>query len=65
MNSENKIRQLHAVFSKAIDVTIDSIGPPEVEKYFGDIKSDFSGGQIENTLMNKLNRSRESIEVST
>jgi hypothetical protein len=63
MSSENKIRQLHVVFSKAIDVTIDSIGPTEVDKYFGDIKNDFSG-QIENTLMNKLNRSRESIEVA-
>jgi hypothetical protein len=62
MSSEIKIRQVHAVFSKAIDVSIDSLGPAELEKYFGDIKNDF-GGQLENVLMNKLNRSRESIEV--
>lgn len=62
MNPSDKIRQVHAVFSKAIDVTIDSIGPNEVDRYFGDIKHEF-GGQLENTLMNKLNSSRENIEV--
>lgn len=63
MSSDIKIKQVEAVFSKAIDASIDSIGPNELDKYFGEIKNEF-GGNIENALRNSLSHSRVNLQVS-
>ena len=62
MTTELKIQQTHAVFSKAIDATISSLGTTEIDKCFGDIKEEF-GGQLESALANNLNRARNNLEV--
>ena len=60
--SEAKIAQMKAVFAKAVDVTINSVGPRDLEDCFGDLRGDF-GASMDNALLHSLSRSRERLEV--
>mmetsp|Transcript_10052 Transcript_10052/g.15216 ORF Transcript_10052/g.15216 Transcript_10052/m.15216 type:complete len:166 (+) Transcript_10052:74-571(+) len=56
-----KLAQLNAVYSKAVDVTLGSVGPNDIEKVFGDIKGDF-GASMSGALVQTLGRTRDRLE---
>ena len=58
-----KLAQLNAVYSKAVDVTLGSVGPNDIEKVFGDIKGDF-GASMSGALVQTLGRTRDRLEVN-
>lgn len=61
MSSARKQR-LDAVFTKAIDMSVNGVGEPELEECFGGIKAKF-GAQLQNQYVNMIAKTQRSMEV--
>lgn len=57
-----KMQRLTAVFLKAMDVSISSIGREEVRQCFGTL-AEKNGNIVEKCLINELERTRNALEV--
>jgi hypothetical protein len=57
-----KMQRLTAVFLKAMDVSISSIGREEMKQCFGTL-AEKNGNIVEKCLINELERTRNTLEV--
>ncbi len=57
-----KINQLQLVFSKAMDVTFESLGPKDIKNCFGELAVDF-GASLDGQLVQNLALSKNRLQV--
>ena len=57
-----KVNQLQLVFSKAMDVTFESLGPSDIKNCFGELRSEF-GNSLDGKLVQQLALSKNRLKV--
>jgi hypothetical protein len=62
-DARQKVNQLQLVFSKAMDVTFESLGPSDIKNCFGELRSDF-GNSLDGKLVQQLALSKNRLQVS-
>ena len=62
VEATQKVNQLQLVFSKAMDVTFESIGPNDIKNCFGDLRGEF-GNSLDGKLLQQLALSKNRLLV--
>jgi hypothetical protein len=57
-----RVAQLQLVFSKAMDVTFESLGPGDIKECFGELRSDL-GNSVDGKLVQQLALSKNRLQV--
>jgi hypothetical protein len=57
-----KVNQLQLVFSKAMDVTFESLGPNDIKNCFGELRNEF-GNSLDGKLVQQLALSKNRLQV--
>lgn len=61
--ANGKVNQLQLVFSKAMDVTFESLGPNDITSCFGELRNEL-GNSLDGKLVQQLALSKNRLQVS-